>query len=167
VLQHEVVETVSRLIRVNLDGQVDFLAGMRVQQMQTELDEALTSGNMLVPTLPRSKVWTSFHARARGDVAGDVECLDENEESVEAHHMPPTIEVDMKGAAITDVSGAFLLGDLVTGLQRRGCNVRVINALPECRVRFAPPPVTGGEHVDLMYTISAITGAVAQEPCTW
>jgi hypothetical protein len=50
VLQHEAVETVSRLIRVNLDGQVDFLAGMRVQQMQTELDEALTSGNMLLPS---------------------------------------------------------------------------------------------------------------------
>jgi hypothetical protein len=86
-------------------------------------------------------VWTSFHARARGDVAGDVECLDENEESVEAHHMPPTtIEVDMKSAAITDVSGALLLGDLVTGLQRQGCNIRVINALPECRVLRSPLP---------------------------
>jgi hypothetical protein len=48
---------------------------------------------------------------------------------------PTTIEVDMKGAAITDVSGAFLLGELVTGLQRRGYTIRVTNALPECRVR--------------------------------
>jgi hypothetical protein len=43
--QDEVVEAGKRLVRVNLDGQVDFLAGMRVQQMQTELDEALTFGN--------------------------------------------------------------------------------------------------------------------------
>jgi hypothetical protein len=40
------VEAGKRLVRVNLDGQVDFLAGMRVQQMQTELDEALTFGTM-------------------------------------------------------------------------------------------------------------------------
>ncbi len=48
---------------------------------------------------------------------------------------PTAIEVDMKGATIMDVSGAFLLGELVTGLQRRGHTVNVINALPDCRVR--------------------------------
>jgi hypothetical protein len=48
---------------------------------------------------------------------------------------PTAIEVDMKGATITDVSGAFLLGELVTGLQRRGHTVKVVNALPDCRVQ--------------------------------
>jgi len=72
----------------------------------------------------------------RGTGAGAAEGHNENNESVGAHVMSPTaIEVDMKGATIMDVSGAFLLGELVTGLQRRGHTVNIINALPDCRVR--------------------------------
>ncbi len=95
---------------------MDFMAGMRIQKMQMELDEALTAD------------------------MEDVECYGENNESLAAQIMSPVaIEVDMKGAAIADVSGALLLGDLVSGLQRGGHMVKVINVLPECQVNYSMP----------------------------
>lgn len=40
-------EAGKRLVRVSLGGQVDFLAGMRVQQMQIDLDDSLNGGMTL------------------------------------------------------------------------------------------------------------------------
>ncbi len=52
---------------------------------------------------------------------------------------PVAIEMDMKSATIADVSGAVLLGELVTGLQRGGHFVKLINVLPECQVTHNAP----------------------------
>ncbi len=45
--QDEIAEAGKRLVRVSLGGQVDFLGGMRVQQMQIDLDDALNGGTTL------------------------------------------------------------------------------------------------------------------------
>lgn len=115
LIQEEVEDAGKKLLKVSLNGQVDFLAGMKVQKMQTELDQLLsTAEGVLVKEDGRE-------ASMEGEISS-----------------PRSITVDMSNASVTDTSGAIMMGELITGLQRAGHTVKVIHVLPECKVNNLP-----------------------------